>query len=255
MVDDFRAGRLDDRDRLDPHRCLALLLDHALRTGSLPPSLHGICAEWRVAGALVGHGRSIRELMHLNAAEAWAFGALLVALTGLNPSTVFELPVPRQRATTGPEPAIVFVDAVKHRRGPRAAMTIPLAALPTQLHPSGSDRRPQRVLNTSLTTPFGVFTTLLDLTENARQLTGSPFAFAFYNGRSSLGSIVAGAPSIAAGRRKEWLRDCMTGQPDRDAVLLDISLDRLRKTHLERHRRPVAHTPAMLTRYLRNMNT
>jgi hypothetical protein len=36
-------------------------------------------------------------------------------------------------------------------------------------------------------------------------------------------------------------------------VLLEISLDRLRKTYLENTRRPVAHTPATLTGYLRKM--
>jgi hypothetical protein len=39
------------------------------------------------------------------------------------------------------------------------------------------------------------------------------------------------------------------------SLLLDISLDRLRKTYLEQHRKPVAHTPATLAAYLRQMRT
>jgi hypothetical protein len=256
LVVDYRAGVFDGGPRAQ-RRCLGEVLDHYLRTGTLPESDAGSPSmTTRAAGEGVGRGRALKALVHLTAGETWAFAALLVGLTGLNSSTVFELPVPELRATSPDEPGILLVDAIKHRRGPMAAMTVPLAALPNQLHPPGSDRRPQRVLDTSLTTPFGVFTLLLELTASARTLTGSSLAFVFYNGKSDTQhNLVDGAAKNSPAQRRCWLREVLTGDPVRDAVLLGTHMNRLRRTHLERTRRPVAHTPITFNRYLRGMET
>jgi hypothetical protein len=193
---------------------------------------------------------------HLSTGEAWAFGVLLAALTGLNSSVLYGLPARHTRAGSPEEPGIALVNTVKYRRGPRSAMTLPLAAVPVQLRPPVSDSRPAAVLNTSLTTAFGVFTLLVQLTEPARQQLGTDRAFVYAAGRvdpAGRCQLSDEAPKTSRGLRRRWLAEVLTGDAARDEVLLGISLDRLRKTYLEQHRRPVAHTPATLAGYLRKM--
>lgn len=254
LVEDYRAGKLDQRGPRDQQRCLGEVLDFYLRTGDIPRSPGGTLGGPTIRAGR-GVDRAVKSLLHLSAGEAWLFGALLVALTGLNPSTVFALPAPHAMASAPTEKAIALVDAVKHRRGRWAAMTIPLTDVPTELQPSESDRRSPRVRETSLTTPFGVFMELLDLTELARQLSDSRNAFAFYNGQLlTTNSLTDTPPNSSPAQRRAWLREILTGEHERDAVVTGISLDRLRKTHLHRHRRPVAHTQTTLARYLRKMD-
>jgi hypothetical protein len=66
-------------------------------------------------------------------------------------------------------------------------------------------------------------------------------------------NFAEGAPKTDNWRREAWLVDVLTGDPTRDEVFLGTHINRLRKTYLEQHRRPVAHTPATLTHYLRWM--
>jgi hypothetical protein len=193
---------------------------------------------------------------YLSTGEAWAFGVLLAALTGLNSSVLYGLPARHTRAGSPDEAGIALVNAVKHRRGPRSAMTLPLTAVPIQLRPPESDGRSAAVLNTSLTTAFGVFTLLVALTEPARQQLDTDRAFAYDTGRTDPASgrlLSDEAPKTSQKSRRRWLTEVLTGDPERDDVLLEISLDRLRKTYLENTRRPVAHTPATLAGYLRKM--
>lgn len=157
LVTDFRAGQLDAADRDDPRVRLAQALDHCAWHGTAPTDLPPGCGQDELMG-----------LLHLSDGEAWAFTVLIAALTGLNASIIHDLPAPHSNATGPGEPGIALVRAVKWRRGPRAAMTIPLTALRTELHPPEHDRRPQHVLNSSLTTPFGAFTLLVALTGPAR---------------------------------------------------------------------------------------
>jgi hypothetical protein len=103
-----------------------------------------------------------------------------------------------------------------------------------------------------------VYTLLIELTGPARQLLGTDRAFAYYatvRDASSGLRFRDGLPQLWRSQRRRWLRPWLTGDAEQDEVLLGISLDRLRKTHLESNRRPVAHTPATLTRYLRRMDT
>lgn len=256
LIAAYRAGDFADSPRRDPRRCTAEVLDHYLRNNDVPRSPNGRTQGWntRVAGAAAG--RSVKSLVHLTSGESWAFAALLVGLSGLNPSTVFDLPAIAFRATSPNEPGITLINAVKHRRGPRAAMTIALTSLPTELHPPGSEKRPQRILDTSLTTAFGVYSWLIELTQSARHLADSSQAFVFYNGKTqSTCNLLIGAPSNTPSQRREWLRPVLTGDPERDELLIGVDLRRVRRTHLERHRRPVAQTPAMLNKYLRSMRT
>ena len=194
------------------HDCQA----YYLRTGDFPHATSNGFPTQSVRIASLVTGRPLRSLLHLSTGEAWAFGALLVGLTGLNPSTVFELPVPRILATAPHEPGVVFVDAIKHRRGPRAAMTIALTDLRTELHPPDHDRRPQHVRETSLTTPYGVFMSLLDLTESARHMVGSEKAFTFYVRATQ--TLTATTPKVRGEHRKSWFAEALTGDPERDDV-------------------------------------
>lgn len=253
LVSAFRAGEFASTPRRDPLRCTAEVLDHYLETGNIMLGPNGRPA-WntRIAGAHAG--RAVKSLIHLTAGECWAFGALLVGLTGLNPSTVFDLPTPDFRATSPEEPGIVIANAVKFRRGPRAAMTVALAALPTELHPPGNDHRPQRVLDTSLTTPFGVLAWLTELTAAARHLTNTNQAFVFYNGLTqTTRNLSIGAPKNSPAQRRNWLRHSLNDAATHNDLLVSIDLRRLRRTHLVRHRRPVAQTSAMHMRYLLSM--
>jgi hypothetical protein len=137
-------------------------------------------------------------------------------------------------------------------------MTLPLSALHPQLRPPAGDTRRHAVLNTSLTTAFGVFALLVELSEPTRRMLGSSRALASYTGPRRPGGVPPfreGIPSHLRGQRQRWLREWLTGEKRHDDLLVGISLDRLRKTHLARHRRPVAHTPDSLARYLRRMDT
>lgn len=259
LVADFRAGRFDQHAPLDPQRCLAEALDHCARTGDIPrSSTTGLPTRLNQRAVTAAGGHSVMTLLHLTSREAWAFAVLLASLTGLNASVLAELPAPHQLASTPDEPGIALVDANKPRRGTRSAMTLPLSALRSQLRPPGGDTRPPKVLNTSLTTAFGVFTLLVELTEPGRRLVGSQQAFVFYNGIPAQPGgrlLKEGLPNITTDQRRVWLREVLTGDEQRDQVLAQTSLDRLRKTYLQQHRRPVAHTPATLARYLRRMRT
>lgn len=58
---------------------------------------------------------------------------------------------------------------------------------------------------------------------------------------------------VRPGLRQEWVTPVLSGDQRRDEVLLNIHLQRLRKTFLADQRRPVAHTTSTFHRYLQNM--
>lgn len=139
-------------------------------------------------------------------------------------------------------------------------MTVPVTALRPEMRPLDGDTRRAAVLNTSLTTAYGVFMMLLELTEPARVLTGCRQAFVYYSAqpdaveRKLFGYGISSTAGGVAARRR-WLAPWLTGDTDHDEVLLGISMDRLRKTYLEQVRTPTSHTPATLARYLSRMDS
>jgi hypothetical protein len=258
LVAGFRAGKLDHLPAADPLRCLAAALEHCDRTGDVPRSaVTGAPATTaRRAHDRVGR-QNLPALLHPTAGEAWAFAVLLAALTGWNAAMLATLPASHLRASSPGEPGIALVGTSKPRRGRRSENTLPLAALPAQLRSPAADKRAARVRDTSLTTAFGVYALLAELTGPARQLLGSATAFAYYAASPAgrVGGLHEGLPVYASHQRKAWLSVWLTGDPDDDALLTGISLDRLRKTYLRVQRRPTAHTPASYAGYLRRMNT
>ncbi|WP_239591353.1 hypothetical protein [Mycolicibacterium tusciae] len=180
-------------------------------------------------------------------------------MTGLNLSTLDALHTPHRHACSPDEPGIVFVNADKPRRGKRSVMTVPVTALRPELRPLGGQNRRAAVVNTSLTTAYGVFMWLLELTEPARSLTGSQRAFIYYSAKPDYVEqklFGYGISSTASGvnARRRWMAPWLTGDADHDGLLLGISMDRLRKTYLEQVRKPTSHTPATLARYLSRMD-
>lgn len=260
IVADFRAGRFDHLPREDASRSLAEVLDHFAREGDFPRTASGARASvTRRAVTLVG-GCRLASLLHLTPGEAWAFGVLLAALTGMNLSTLDSLPAPHQHASSPAEPGIVFVSTDKPRRGRRSVLTVPVTALRPELRPLGGEGRRAAVANTSLTTAYGVFMLLLELTEPARLLTGTERAFVYYSAQPDHGErklFGYGISSTASGvkARRRWMAPWLTGDAKHDELLLGISMDRLRKTYLEQVRQPTAHAPGTLARYLGRMES
>ncbi|MCX2714358.1 hypothetical protein [Mycolicibacterium sp. J2] len=258
IVADFRAGRFDHLPRADPSRSLAEALDHCAREGDFSRTASGARAFVTRRAVTAAGGCRLMSLLHLTPGEAWAFGVLLAALTGLNLSTLKSLPSPHRHASSPEEPGVVFLGADKPRRGKRSVMTVPVTALRPELRPLGGQDRRTAVANTSLTTAYGVFMVLLELTEPARTLTGNQQAFIYYSTQPDHGErklFGYGISSTASGvvARRRWMAPWLTGDAGHDELLLGISMDRLRKTYLEQVRAPTAHTPGTLARYLGRM--
>lgn len=249
LIADLRAGRLDLLDDRDPRRQLALVLDHCERSGDIPRSDVTGAPNTMARRLVQGYGRGrpgLMSLIHLTPPEAWAFAVLLAALTGFNASVLDTLPARHLLATRENEATIALVETNKPRRGANAKTTLPLT--------SNTSDRPA----TSLTTPAGVYSTLVELTELARNLLGTDSAFVFYCGpdhRRTGAQLCfrAGLPN-SAGRISEWMAPWMTGDGATDDVLSTISLDRLRKTRIEMSRIPIGQSRSTHHHYLRRMN-
>lgn len=259
IVADYRAGVFDALPEKDPTRSLGAALDYCARNGDFPRTPCGAQAPVTRRAVVAAGGSALLPLLHLSAGEAWAFGVLIATCTGLNLSVIRNLPAPHETGSAPTEPGILFLNANKPRRGLRSAMTIPVTAFRPELRPHGEDSPRAGVLNTSLTTAYGVFTLLLSLTEPTRAVTGEKYAFMYYNGCAGNGPSVFGhgisGGFLSGTNRRRILDPWLTGDTGNDALLLNISMDRLRKTFLERVRKPVSHTPATLARYLSRMDS
>ncbi|WP_405178867.1 hypothetical protein OG225_33560 [Nocardia sp. NBC_01377] len=250
LLEQWRDGGVDQST--DPIEWeLGWLLDHVDREGDVPRvSAVRPNGKKRSAAIVVGrHGGSPTIMAHLYPTymEIGAAVALMIGLTGHNLGTVRAATVQHHRpdAEAG-GPATVLVDWLKPRRGPhRAAMTVPLQDLtPDGERPSGRD---------DLTTPFGLYTLLLELGHRARLRTGSDSLYVAFTHRGN------GRGADMAGFRVQVPKSILLfwgGQAQLPADEVDpetgapgkirVRSRRLRLTFLERYQRPVAHTATTL---------
>lgn len=213
------------------------ILDLVERTGELKKHSGQVLVRW-----MRRHG-SLAELMHAvhpRAFELAAGALLLVRMTGQNGSTICAAPATHHRPDgySGSTPSVV-VDLVKARRGPRRHMTVPMSDLPTWAPaPSGNVTVSGR---DELHTAFGTYMLLLELTGPGRAITGTDRLMVSWSLKGGMGFRAGLRPSIL--NNGHWAAE---------AGLSDlVTFGRMRKTHLQREQRPVAHTEATLAaRYL-----
>jgi hypothetical protein len=226
----FRRGDLAPGG---PEHGLARLLDAFDRTGDVPRGADGLPGgEVRRVGGLALVASSLCLSLH----ELTAFALLLVALTGHNFGTVSSLPAAHFRPDgTLSEQGLALVEAVKPRRGPEHEhMVIPLEDVL-----SGGDGEPRL-----LRSPLRVYRLLLDLGETARRhghLVGLFAGYTPWPGRH--GTRWPAGPQ--AHHVTRWAR--AHGFPESQSAAQAsgrpmVSVRRLRRTVIERRRRPVAHT-------------
>ncbi|BAD60615.1 hypothetical protein PNF1_900 (plasmid) [Nocardia farcinica IFM 10152] len=250
LLEHWRADRVDqvtDAQRWE----LGWLLDYVDREGDVPRAgaVQPAAGKAHQAAVVSRHGGSSTVLAHLYPTylEIGAAVALMIGLTGHNLGTIRAATVHHHRtdADTGAAPTIL-VDWLKPRRGTRrAAMTVPLQDLtPDGARPAGRD---------DLTTPFGLYTLLLELGHRVRAKTGSDGLFvAFTHKGNGKGRDIAGfRVQVPKSILLFWGEDAKLptdiADPDTSApAVLRVRSRRLRLTFLERYQRPVAHTEITL---------
>jgi hypothetical protein len=250
LLDSWRAGEVDqvtDARRWE----LGWLLDYVDREGDIPRAgaVPRNANKPHQADIVNRHGgaAAVPACLYPTYMEIGAAVALMIGLTGHNLGTVRAATIDHHRsdASSGDVP-MVLVDWVKPRRGSRrATMTVPLQDVtPSGARPAGRD---------DLTTPFGLYTLLLELGARARARTGSEGLFVAYTpkgngrGRDIAGFRVQVPKSILL----HWgeAAKLPTDTPDPHAsvpAVLRVRARRLRLTFLELYQRPVAHTETTL---------
>lgn len=239
----------------DSHRNRYLeIVDSIERAAEVPRYDNGKTADW--LSKTYGSVDDLMLTVHLNSREVAAFTVLLVRLTGQNGDTILNAPAVHHRPDGSAGPiASVQVDLVKPRRGRRSYMTAAFSDLPTWATPPYSDAqmRPRDELHT----PYGIYMLARELTESARRITGSDKLFHYWSTYRWRGFRV-GVPegrSIAPewGREQALLADPTGPGP---AQVLKVRLGNLRRTHVAREQKPVAHTTHTLSdTYLRRDRT
>lgn len=223
----FRDGQLAEGS--DEEK-LGQLLDIFDRTGGLPryPGGSQTSAVSEVGGAIY-----VTSLLCLSLDEMTAFALLLVALTGQNFGTVVSWPVAHFRPDGGlADEGLALLESVKPRRGPeREHMVVPLEDVLT-----GADGE-HRLFRS----PLRVYLLLLELSETARRLGAVTTVFA--------GHILnprAGGTQWPSGLRAHHVARWASehGFPIAECAVAGgrpaVSVRRLRRTVIERRRRPVA---------------
>ncbi len=223
------------------------VLDHVAKTGDVPRRPGGKQLYWcdRQGGAK----RFVSEL-HLTVNDMIAGMVLLVGLTGHNHAGVNNLTVNHHRADaddTTSTTRVAIVDMLKPRRGRRKRyMTVPLCDVPGWLslgmERAGAD---------DLSSPFGVFDSLCELTAGSRDITGSNRLFI---ARAVRGGgrrhWVLGVPH--GGTAKVWARDSglrtggEAGTAPGEGETLSVTWPRLRLTFVQHHQRGVAHSDRVM---------
>lgn len=232
------------------------VLDHIDRHADVPRNTRG-----RSSVRDVGDVAPLVTSLHLTQRDVAAFVVLLSCLTGQNPATPQGTPVAHHRADGGVDTAIgtALLDVVKPRRGRyRAHMTIPLTDLPVWLD-SPTDPV-QLSARDQLHTPFGVYTLALELIASSRAMLGTDRLLVHWSVTSGKGR--GGGLRVASDELIPiWGRahpvavdppevaDPPTAAPVADAsggTVLVLDGLRLRRTFVELHQKPVAHTDQTL---------
>jgi hypothetical protein len=238
---------------LDPERDHALwrrsqVLDHVDRSADVPRGPSGNSSVGDV-GRLV----DLVTALHLTLREVGAFAVLFACMTGQNASTLQRLQAEHHRADGRAPGAIgvALVDLVKPRRGRhRAHLTVPLTDLPAWL--GAPDRPPAKVSGHSqLHTPFGLYLLALELTASSRAVLGTDRLLVYWSvargGGHRQGLWLAGHELVSYWGRV--LHPVRADGLDQPPLVLDSR--RLRRTYVELHQKPVAHTEQTLaSRYL-----
>lgn len=237
----WRAGQIPEGTELW-HR--GSILDHVARTGDVPRTPDGRPARHRL-GTVAEHVSAL----HLTAEEKIAAGVLLAGLTGHNLTGISDLTVSHHRADgdeTSGTTRVAIVEIVKNRRGRRRRyMPVPLADTPdrAEADAAGSD---------DLSTPFGVFATICELTADSRAVAGTD--------RLLIGRCIQGGGGSGRhwsiglnpkGDVREWAAAAgiyadKTGPGDTSPQPLALTWQRLRLTFVQMHQRGVAHTDGVL---------
>jgi hypothetical protein len=260
LLSRWRSGALDrERDRPEWER--GSLLDHVDRHADVPRYATGqrLPQEWvSRLGSVTEHVTSL----HLGADDVAAFAVLLTGLTGENPGTITTAPAAHHRPdgyTGAIASAIVELD--KPRRMSRRHMDVVLASVPDWI------TAPQEGLlveddGDDLHSAFGVYLLLHDLAGPARRRLGSDLLFAWwaFSGGNRVGRGLRTTLTSELVRRWSQGRDLpadyrvkspTSGElddecPDEKPAQLAVTLNRMRRTFLELHQKPVAHVTRTL---------
>lgn len=225
------------------------LLDYVARTGDVPRYESGARLP---RGVVYKYGSLASLTMALSPTwrEAAAACVLLISSTGQNGGTLVAAPAAHHRPDGGAGgAAIALVNLVKPRRGRRTRyMSVPLTDLPPW---TGVNKPGDVIVNErdELSTPFGIYTVLLELTDVVRSIVGSQRLFVYWVGHSS-GRGCSPRAHIREGLNCQAItkwghdRDLRVDQigDNGDLLPLDVTMRRLRLTFLQRYERPVAHT-------------
>lgn len=222
------------------------VLDHVDRCADVPRGPNGRSIALDAGGSL-----DLVTALHLTMREVGAFTVLFACMTGHNAGTLQRLPAGHHRAD-GRAPAsigVALVDLVKPRRGRhRAHLTVPLTDLPAWL--GAPDRPPAEVSpHSQLHTPFGLYLLALELTASSRAVLGTNRLLVYWSawGGGRGGGLRPARDELVP----YWGRVHPVPGDGPDAAPLVLDSRRLRRTYVELHQKPVAHTEQILAnRYL-----
>lgn len=225
------------------------MLSQLAKTGDLPrgdyirpDSLRPSVTPWVLE---LGNVAELSSSLFLTWREAVSAAVLLVGMTGHNFSGINNLTADHTRADgcdSLPSTGTAIVELDKPRRGRNARfMTAPLVDLPDDVLESGltGDVR-------GLNTPFGVYTTLVDLGEDSRRLSGSSRLFLYLATRG--GGIGRHWATVDehGGVLSEWTRANGFQRAEAPEGPVQLTWPKLRLTYLTLHQRGVAHNDETL---------
>lgn len=234
LLADWKAGRVDHER--DPHRWEhGSLLDFLDCNDDVPKYPSG-----RTNRRILRHG-GVYTLFAELYPTIWDMSAaavLLICLTGHNLSPILELPAAAHRpAAQGDRRQSALVDITKPRRGrTRAHMNVALTD-------AGADRGAA----VDVSSAFGVYEIVRELSEPVRARTGSDLAFGYFTAKSE----TSFRPRLTGGAVGRWARSKefetpAAGAHGPAAAVSAIDTRRLRLTWLQIHQQPVAHTEQTL---------